>query len=177
VYTFKGKKNERTELVYEIGHVGEGGRHVAAKVTDSVGYTGFNGSSLHIQHCWSADGRRIAWAWGQDGWASTRGLFPGEDHVALMPTGIWIQVLANADIADAVLPKLATQLEQRGYAPKVKGASQKHRDTSVIYAAEGFESQAAQIAALVPGGATVAPLTWKTQAQLVVAVGASGAPR
>jgi len=51
--------------------------------------------------------------------------------------------------------------------------AQKARPKTVVYVAKGSEAQAKALAALLPGGAAVEPLTWKVNASVVIAVGAS----
>lgn len=55
-----------------------------------------------------------------------------------------------------------------------RAAPKKDRNATVIYAAKGAEADAKAIARLIKG-ATVEPLTWKPDVELVIALGAPGA--
>jgi hypothetical protein len=98
---------------------------------------------------------------------------PALDMVSVYGVSPVVEVLASSDLAAAVVEATAASL---GGLPVRVGSAQKAREKTVVYAAEGFEAQAQAIAAKVPGGAVVEPLTWKPIGDLVIALGASAAP-
>ncbi len=77
----------------------------------------------------------------------------------------------------AAFEKAFAALEKAGFAPTHQRAAQDARNRSVVYAAKGNEMDAARIAAALPGGATVEPLTWTAQFDVVVALGHSAQGR
>src|SRR5207245_1905749 len=72
----------------------------------------------------------------------------------------------------ASLDKVKKALTAAGLTTLREAKATAVRDTSVVYAAKGAEAVAKQVAASVPGGATVEPLTWKSDAAVIVALGA-----
>lgn len=127
-------------------------------------------TDYRVQPSWSPDGTRVAWfyvgVWRQ--WM--RGPIPGSTTVTVRPVGPRIEVLApksldagrRAAVVDALLP----------VGPVLVGTALKERDRSVVYAPTSRRDGAA-IAAAVPFGATVEPLTWKANGDVVVAVGSA----
>jgi hypothetical protein len=73
---------------------------------------------------------------------------------------------------DALL-KVDQLAAKAGLVVAFAGEAQKERPKTVVYVAKGSEAQAKTLAALLPSGATVEPLTWKVNASVVIAVGAS----
>ncbi|HEY3450366.1 MAG TPA: LytR C-terminal domain-containing protein [Myxococcales bacterium] len=83
-----------------------------------------------------------------------------------------VEVLAPKG-ARAALRKVVSALAQAGFTIAGEAPAKKERAASVVYAAKGQDAAAKAVAAAVPGGATVEPLTWASDADVVVAVGAS----
>ncbi|MBX7097272.1 MAG: hypothetical protein K1X89_06155 [Myxococcaceae bacterium] len=124
-----------------------------------------------VKPAWSPDGRRVAWVIHRNmGMVRDTAM----DLVKLSATsGPRVEVLADKSIAEQAVPKVTEALGLKGTFVANVGPAKKARDASVVYAAKGFEAQAKELAALVPGGATVEPLTWKTESELVIAAGRS----
>jgi hypothetical protein len=90
----------------------------------------------------------------------------------VFPAGPLVDVLAAPRLQAAVEPTLKA-LAAAGFGATAKAPAQKERPKSVVYTWGGARAAAEKIAALVPGGATVEPLTWVTPSDIVVALGAS----
>ena len=115
---------------------------------------------------WSPDERRVAWS-------CYRHAGEWDYDVVVGPaSGPRVEMLADATISKATIAAVAAALEKAGFFPTHAGPAQKARAATVVYAAKGFEAAAKAAAAAVPGGATVDGLSWKADADLVVAVGA-----
>jgi hypothetical protein len=83
------------------------------------------------------------------------------------------QILAAADILAKVTPGVTKAAEGAGLTVVFTGKAKQPRDSTIVYAAEGFEEVASRAAAAMPGGATVEALSWEVAADVVVAVGKS----
>lgn len=83
-----------------------------------------------------------------------------------------VQLLAMGRLDDKA-KELVTRLNELN-CDVTRGEPKKDRNATVIYAAAGCEEDAKAIAKLIKG-ATVEPLTWKPDAELVIALGAPGA--
>lgn len=86
--------------------------------------------------------------------------------------GTTVEILAPKG-ASSGLGAVRAALTKAGYAIVHTAPAKKERPASVVYAAKGQDAAAKAVAALVPGGATVEPLTWASDADVVVAVGGS----
>jgi hypothetical protein len=127
---------------------------------------------------WSPDGRRIAWFFrieqgeliGYVPRVHPKYYLRGRDaKAAITPVaGPHIQIVSNNS---KTIERCVAALEQAGFAPTRRGARGKARTKTVVYAAEGHQGEAERVAAAVPGGASVAPLTWKSAFDLVVVLG------
>lgn len=84
-----------------------------------------------------------------------------------------VELLVDKKKLDQLGPSLSSALGRAGYPPFRTAAAVKPRATSVVYAASGMEAAARLVAAAVPGGAEVQPLSWKTDAEISVAAGAT----
>ena len=82
-------------------------------------------------------------------------------------------VAANAALIDNVALTVAHALGKDTAITKSKA----ERPASVVYAAPACTDVAKALAAKIPGGATVDKLTWKTTGGIVVALGATAAPK
>jgi hypothetical protein len=122
---------------------------------------------------WSPDGSRVAWVLE----ASAANPFSGEPMKVLVEFSgdgsKAVELLADEALLKQTAPKVASALRKAGFPPARSGKAVKPREKSVVYAASGSEALAKQIAAAVPGGATVEALSWKTDCDVVVAVGKS----
>ena len=129
--------------------------------------------SGNVRPIWSPDGARVAWVIHRNaGMLRDR----EETFVRLGPAGGPRVELALAKALDAVAAaRVREALGMKNFVVVKESPALKAREVSVVYGAKGFEDDAKAIAALVPGGATVEPLSWKTDAEVVVAVGQSAA--
>jgi hypothetical protein len=93
-------------------------------------------------------------------------------EVLVFPSGPLVEVLAHPKVQAAVEPTLKA-LAAGGYGATARDPAQKERAKSVVYTWGGARDAAEKVAALVPGGATVEPITWVTPADIVVALGSS----
>jgi hypothetical protein len=84
-----------------------------------------------------------------------------------------LQLLANKDLLTGVVPAVQSKLEAAGFPPTWTGPAKGTRPKSIVYSSDVAKEAAKQIAALIPGGAAVEALSWKTSADVVVALGAS----
>ena len=99
---------------------------------------------------------------------------PGAAELVVLSTaGPRLQLVAAKDLFTTTGPKVAAALDKAGFVPTSLGLAHDPHPTSTVYAAKGFEALAAKVAAAVPGGASVAPLNWKADADVLVAVGNS----
>jgi hypothetical protein len=132
-----------------------------------------NGSAEKITPYWSPDGRRIAWL--VDNGSHPCGMASCTDISAIIGStgGANVQILAENKILSKVARPAAAAVAKAGLTPAFVGKALKARDRSVVYFGDGFKEHADKIAAALPGGATVEKLSWKTPADLVVAVGSS----
>jgi hypothetical protein len=87
--------------------------------------------------------------------------------------GASVELVAPKPRLEAAFAKVAPALESAGFAVVKTGPAQKARASTVVYAQEGFEQAAQEIAALIPGGASTDKLTWKATGDVVVALGES----
>lgn len=118
---------------------------------------------------WSPDGRRALVA------SSSAFSYSG-GYAALVPGPLpRVQVLypPGGMLTSAQLQQLDALAAPLGCVVSYAGEAKKARPTTVIYADKGFEKQAKALAEKVPGGATVEPRTWASNASLVVAIGDS----
>ena len=82
-------------------------------------------------------------------------------------------LLANPALVKKTLSGIAKQLKKAGYTIVRTGKSKKKRKKTAIYASEGYTTLAKRLAKLLPGGAKVHVLTWRSRVGLVVALGTS----
>lgn len=87
----------------------------------------------------------------------------------IVPLVLQIQVLAPAG-AESRRESVVAAISASGSASWV-GPAKKARDKSVVYHRPELKADAELIAKIIPGGADLAVLDWKTPAHLVVAVG------
>ncbi|MBL8922764.1 MAG: LytR C-terminal domain-containing protein [Myxococcaceae bacterium] len=116
---------------------------------------------------WSGGLKRVAWL------LQPPGREPRPARVVIMNARFpQAQVLADASTQGAV-PAVTRALSPGYVSVKSTGVAKKARETSVVYARSFDLEEARRIAALVPGGASVEELTWATEAEFVIALGAS----
>jgi hypothetical protein len=123
------------------------------------------------QTYWSPDGHYVAFVVRSTLWSGGGGMYGVEGYVGA--AGPRVQVLAVKDVLAAAKAPAVKAVEVAGGVVVFAGPAKKARERSVIYAAKGSEALAKAIAVGVPGGATVEALSWKTEAEVVVALGAS----
>src|SRR5262249_33644906 len=86
-----------------------------------------------------------------------------------------VRLVADKSLLGKAAEAAALALEAKGFGPGFIGKAMKARDASVVYFADGFEAQAKEAAAALPGGGTTEKLTWPAAAELVVALGKTAA--
>lgn len=130
-------------------------------------------SSLDTQvHAtWSPDGHDLAVFREVETVMMMRGLVFGTLSVDVYDAWPLIGVLTPPKLGKVVSDKVVKAIEGAGAVQTAEAKAE--RSTTIVYAKAGFEAEAAAIAAKVPGGATVEPMTWEGPQHLVVAVGAS----
>jgi hypothetical protein len=135
----------------------------------SVDFTFDHGNvNQRVEFVWSPDGRRVAYLVHLE--SSTEG--GGIDHeVTFGPTqGPRVQVLGVKGTAPDAYETALDALEKAGLTPTSSGEAKEAHPSTVVFAAKGFEADARKAAQALPG-ATVAPLTWKPNYELVVVLG------
>ncbi len=90
----------------------------------------------------------------------------------IKPAGPVIHIMAH-ESAQGTLEPIYDALASAGFYPHIGPNALKARTKTVIYARKPAWKAAEQLAAAVPGGATVEPLTWKSAADIIVAAGTS----
>jgi hypothetical protein len=133
-------------------------------------------ADLTVRPVWSPDCRFVGWVLSgyRPSSAATGPWRP--DRAALVgPVGPTIHIMAHRSAPEVVDP-IADALRGAGFAPHVGAKALKDREATVVYTSGAAKAEAARIAAVIPGGATVEPLTWPTPADLVVAAGRTAAP-
>ena len=122
------------------------------------------GSVAKVRPYWSPDGSMVAWS-------------------VERPDGALDMVFGTAGIVNVdvvgeklVLAKAQPALDAiaaAGFKPTGIRPALKPRDVSVVYYAADLKDAAERIAKVLPGGATVEKIDWKTPAEIVVALGRS----
>ncbi|MDP3151970.1 MAG: hypothetical protein Q8N23_04835 [Archangium sp.] len=119
--------------------------------------------------------------WSPDSRRALLELVTGNDSLLLLVPGAFprVQVLypPKAPLDADALAKVDLLAAKVGCVVAFAGEAKKERPKTVVYAEKGHEVQAKTLAGLLPGGASVEPLTWKVNASLVIAVGESFKPR
>lgn len=127
-----------------------------------------------VRAYWSPDQKRVAWIVQRDDLQWMRGPIPGDASVVVTDAvGLRVSVVAPEVALDQVKAKVVPALKEAGFAPTNVAAALKARAQTVVYARKRRREDAKRIAEVVPGGATVEDLTWKTDMDIVVAVGDS----
>lgn len=140
--------------------------------TSTMGAAG-GGLSGSVRACFSPDGRRVAWIVKRDpSMLRDEGSATVLLGAAVTPR---VQLVADKTILAAAAAKVGALIDAAGFTSASSKASNEAtpRAATVVYAAKGFEADAQKLAALIPGGATVAALDWKVAADVVVGIGAS----
>ena len=121
----------------------------------------------------------FAW-WSPDSRRALLQVITNDSSMFLLVPGAFprVQVLypPHAPLDADTLSRVDQLAARAGLVVAFAGEAKKERPKTVVYAARGNEAQARTLAGLLPGGATVEPLTWKVNASVVVAVGASFFP-
>lgn len=132
----------------------------------------FTGSIHTLDVYWSPDKRRVAWVIRPSAWSGMDGSTSVEVEVgsAGLPR---IQLLADASILVAAFPVARKALDAAGFVVTGQGKAVKARPASVVYFARGQDALAKSVALALPGGATTEKLSWKANAEVVVALGSS----
>ena len=122
-------------------------------------------AELVVTPFWARDGSAVVLVSHQSG----PGNWEGDDSLeALLPSAPSIEVLVSKGLDPA---SLVAALRKAGFPVAHTGPAQSAREKTVVYAAKGAEAAAAKVAAAVPGGASVQPLTWPSPAEVVIAAG------
>jgi hypothetical protein len=121
-----------------------------------------------VEVYWTPDGKRTIWVVGHRGRAMRD---PGYDDLIIGTDGNPGVAVAvdKAKLRDA--EKLSAPFAKAGFTVLSLTPAVKAREKSVVFAAAGHEADAKKLAAAVPGGADVQKLDWKSQVDLVVALG------
>lgn len=125
---------------------------------------------------WSPSGDQIAWFITRAEAQTMRGPVYAETDVILTAVRPFIEVLAHDALGGEREQRVSKALLEARLGAVINGRAIKERGASVVYAPENLKAAAKRIAEAVPGGATVEPLTWKANGDIVVAVGASVVP-
>jgi hypothetical protein len=137
-----------------------------------AGFGPMDFSNMEVSPCWSPGGHWVGW--------SQRGIAMRNSGEAFaVGPGIGPQVRyelrANPELMSGRVAEIVKLLERHNQQPIRTGVADTRREQSVIYVRKGHEDEAAVLACLVPGGATTAPLDWKTDVDVVMALGSSAA--
>lgn len=119
-----------------------------------------------VEVYWSPDGRYTLWL----SRIESRGMRDvGSEDLRIGTDGrpSVAVVMDKAKLKESGL-KIASLLDQAGFAVLATTAAQKSRPKSVVFARGGLDADAKALAARLPGGATVEPLTWAATTDLVV---------
>ncbi len=101
------------------------------------------------------------------------GIGTAETVLRLMPAGPEIEITAPREIANRALPRVALALSKEGWAAGRRGIATEDRPQSIVYAGRGWSSAATEVARSVPGGATIQPMHFRSNADIVIAIGHS----
>lgn len=129
-------------------------------------------NAFTLRVAWDPTGKRLALMNTHDDFDGVREGTPNSSVLHFVGACNSVELVTTPDLS-AALPKVREAIEASGLPVVVVGDAKKARDKSVVYATKGAEKDAAKLAAAIPGGATVEPLTWKANGDLVVALGAS----
>jgi hypothetical protein len=121
---------------------------------------------------WDPAGHRVVFVFEEAKVKTMRGPDGGRIQYLILACGPRVDVLAPAGLENTT-GKVAEAVEKAGFSVVSIGAAKAAREATVIYANPAHAEAAARLAASIPGGATVDKLTWKPDADLVVAIGAS----
>ena len=118
---------------------------------------------------WDPTGRRVLFAVETAKANTMRGPVEPSSEYRVLAVPPRVEVVASARLK-AEGERVAGVVEKAGFAVSAAGVAQQDRATTVIYADEKHQAEAKALAAALTG-ATVEKLTWKANAELVVAVG------
>lgn len=121
---------------------------------------------------WDPSGRRVLIALEEAQARTMRGPAGGGSDTRVIACGPRVEVLATKAL-EARRDPVADAIEKAGFAVTRLGNAEEARTATKIYAGKDHQAAAQKIAAAIPGGATVEPLTWKPKAEIVVALGDS----
>ncbi|TNE86939.1 MAG: hypothetical protein EP330_20235 [Deltaproteobacteria bacterium] len=174
--TFPGKAS------LSLGYDGSGTYHVEVarggqtwKWTDVTKLSGGGAYNrgLNLAPYWRADGRYVAIVEADPGGFHMRGPIPASVEVRHANAAL-VTLMAHESLSesatDTVSWRLADDLDL--HFQRVEPAKKARTDT-VVYYAKGFEHEAREITEVIPGGGGTEPLSWASQADLVVAIGSS----
>jgi hypothetical protein len=124
-----------------------------------------------IEPFWFPDGTRILW----DAYHKGQNMRDTGYHEFIIgPAGLpRIGVVAVKPALRTLAPRVTKALAKAGFMVSRVSTTNTQRAASVVYASEGFEDRAKDVAKAVPGGATVEVLNWPAPFDLIVAVGDS----
>lgn len=147
---------------------------VHAELSPEVLYWGH--ARLKVRPTWSPDCRFVAWLLvsHEPGGPGVGPWSPGQP-VLVRPAGPTVHIMAHRSAPQTIDP-IYEGLREAGFAPHVGPRALKDRDETVIYTSGAVGGLAEELAAAIPGGATIEPLTWYTPADVIVAAGLSAAP-
>lgn len=122
---------------------------------------------------WAPGASAVAYVveWPEKSWML--GPVEGQAEVLVRALGLRVQVTAHRSVSQKAVQKTTAALIAAGMPATVGPPALKARQATVIYAAPALLEEVARLAQVVPGGATVEPLTWAVDADVVVALGDS----
>jgi hypothetical protein len=132
----------------------------------------FSGGQVEgsVRALFSPDGRRVAWVVYRP---RESGEVPQFYEVLLSgAVSPRVQVKPDKQSKSGDLIAALQALDRAGFVANPDKVAADHREATIVYAAPGLESAAARLAAALPAGAKVETLTWKPDADIVVALGA-----
>ena len=117
---------------------------------------------------------RVAWLLCRAGDAAGGNAEPPEFKVLLGPAaGPRIELLGAEAMDPMSLKRTTEALAKAGFVAIRRSVAQDKRARSVVYAPKQLMALAQRVAKAIPGGATVEPLTWQPECDMVVALAAA----
>lgn len=130
---------------------------------------GMYSRSVNLTPYWSANSKSIALLLNDPGGMHMRGPIPGELDTRIARTAL-VTLMAHESLDDSVARWAGRALAQElGLGFQRVEPAKKARDSHVVYYAEGWKSDADAIVSVLGGSAE--PLSWKSSADLIVALG------
>lgn len=165
----RGMDDDEQPVTVALSNAGKG-RWVVGSVVPAWPVWSSSATST-VDAYWTAGGDRVAVVFVAPEQMTMRGPSFGRVEVHLRQATPLVSVLAPKALGEPTASKVAAAIADLGAIDT--GEAKAERDATVVFYAPGHEDAAKAIAAKVPGGATVEPITWDAHQHVVVAVGAS----